>query len=44
MKNEWVKPELEVLSVQETMANSFNNTTLDNTYPAGTPFPELGWS
>ncbi|MDT8861086.1 paeninodin family lasso peptide [Alkalihalobacillus sp. MEB130] len=37
MKNEWQKPELEVLDVNMTMANPHNGDHLDQTYPEGTP-------
>ena len=43
-KLEWKEPKLEVLEVNKTMASTFDNNSLDNTYPAGTPWGQLGWS
>ncbi|MCL7746086.1 paeninodin family lasso peptide [Halalkalibacter alkaliphilus] len=44
MKNEWKKPELEVLDVDMTMANPNDGDHLDQAYPEGTPRWELTWS
>lgn len=43
MKNQWQKPELEMLSVGNTMAGTDGNT-LDNDFPAGTGRDELTFS
>lgn len=43
MKQEWQKPELEVLDVQMTMASTIKPGVLDRDYPAGTPNGEI-WS
>jgi hypothetical protein len=43
MKKEWQTPVMEVLEVNMTMANPGPVTSLDATYPDGTPFPDLTW-
>lgn len=44
MKKEWQTPVIEMLEVNMTMANAGTPTTLDATYPDGTPYEQLTWS
>jgi hypothetical protein len=43
MKKEWKEPELEILDVNMTMANTNDHTRLDDSYPAHTPDGKI-WS
>ncbi|MCY9664548.1 paeninodin family lasso peptide [Paenibacillus alginolyticus] len=44
MKKEWLKPELEVLDVNQTMLDPKNGNHLDHAYTEGTPKDKLTWS
>ncbi|MDL4838974.1 paeninodin family lasso peptide [Aquibacillus rhizosphaerae] len=44
MKTEWTKPQLEVLDVNQTMANDQVGTRLDASWQAGTAYDDLTWS
>ncbi|UTR10556.1 paeninodin family lasso peptide [Evansella sp. LMS18] len=43
MKKEWEKPNLEVLDVGMTMANTKPGDFIDDSFPAGTRFSDLTW-
>jgi len=43
-KNQWTKPELEILEIGMTELQPTLGAGLDKDYPTGTPFPDLTWS
>ncbi|MFS0861476.1 paeninodin family lasso peptide [Fredinandcohnia sp. 179-A 10B2 NHS] len=43
MKKEWEKPELEVLEISKTMANTNPGDFIDDSFPANTRFSDLTW-
>ncbi len=43
LKKEWIKPVLEVLDVNLTMANTQPGDFIDDSFPANTRFSDLTW-
>ncbi|MFT4412562.1 paeninodin family lasso peptide [Fredinandcohnia humi] len=43
MKKEWKKPEIEILELKMTMANTKPGDFIDDTFPANTRYSDLTW-